>query len=122
MNEGRPEDARESFEAALRSVPAYAPAQGHLAEVEAQLGETEFRACPPVLAGGVIATTLITLRNSRAFSGTPAVTTSPGTGAGSPRRVTTNCLRVAPKPSPIMQRNSGLLRVPMPARRSDGQE
>jgi tetratricopeptide (TPR) repeat protein len=41
MDEGRPEDARKSFEAALRSVPAYAPAQGHLAEVEAQLGEME---------------------------------------------------------------------------------
>ena len=29
------------FEAAVRSVPAYAPAQGHLAEVEAALGEPE---------------------------------------------------------------------------------
>ena len=32
-----------SFETALRRVPAYAPAQGHLAEVEAELGETEWR-------------------------------------------------------------------------------
>ena len=41
MDEGRPEDARRSFEAAQRRVPAYAPATGHLAEVEAQLGETD---------------------------------------------------------------------------------
>ena len=41
MNEGRLIDARRSFEAALRRVPAYAPAQGHLAEVEAELGETD---------------------------------------------------------------------------------
>ena len=30
-----------SFEAALRRVPAYAPARGHLAEVEAELGEID---------------------------------------------------------------------------------
>ena len=30
-----------SFEAALRVLPAYAAAQGHLAEVEAELGEIE---------------------------------------------------------------------------------
>jgi tetratricopeptide (TPR) repeat protein len=41
MNEGLLEDARSSFDAALRRVPAYAPAQGHLAEVEAQLGEID---------------------------------------------------------------------------------
>ncbi len=41
MNEGRLDDARRSFEAARRRVPAYAPAQGHLAEVEAQLGEID---------------------------------------------------------------------------------
>ena len=41
MNEGQLEDARSSFEAALRRVPAYAPARGHLAEVEAQLGEID---------------------------------------------------------------------------------
>ena len=41
MNEGRLDDARRSFEAARRRVPAYAPAQGHLAEVEAQLGERD---------------------------------------------------------------------------------
>ena len=41
MNEGRLDDARSSFEAARRRVPAYAPAQGHLAEVEAQLGEID---------------------------------------------------------------------------------
>ena len=40
-NEGRLDDARTSFGAALRRVPAYAPAQGHLAEVEAELGEIE---------------------------------------------------------------------------------
>ena len=41
MNKGRLDDARTSFDAARRRVPAYAPAQGHLAEIEAELGETE---------------------------------------------------------------------------------
>jgi len=41
MNKGRLDDARTSFDAGRRRVPAYAPAQGHLAEVEAELGETE---------------------------------------------------------------------------------
>ena len=41
MNKGRLDDARTSFDTARRRVPAYAPAQGHLAEVEAELGETE---------------------------------------------------------------------------------
>jgi len=48
MNKGRLDDARTSFDAARRRVPAYAPAQGHLAEVEAELGEIEsavFRLC-----------------------------------------------------------------------------
>jgi thioredoxin-like negative regulator of GroEL len=40
MNKGRLDDARMSFDAARRRIPAYAPAQGHLAEVEAELGET----------------------------------------------------------------------------------
>ena len=42
MNEGRLDAARRSFDAAGRLVPAYAPALGHLAEVEAALGESEF--------------------------------------------------------------------------------
>jgi tetratricopeptide (TPR) repeat protein len=41
MNAGRLDDARRSFEAARCRVPGYAPAQGHLAEVEAQLGEID---------------------------------------------------------------------------------
>jgi tetratricopeptide (TPR) repeat protein len=41
MDKGRLDDARTSFDAARRRVPAYAPAQGHLAEVEAELGELE---------------------------------------------------------------------------------
>ena len=41
MNENCLEDARGSFDAALRRVSAYAPARGHLAEVEAQLGEID---------------------------------------------------------------------------------
>jgi tetratricopeptide (TPR) repeat protein len=41
MNNGRLNDARTAFETALHRVPAYAPAQGHLAEVEAELGEIE---------------------------------------------------------------------------------
>jgi tetratricopeptide (TPR) repeat protein len=41
MNAGRLDNARRSFEVALCRVPAYAPAQGHLAEVEAQLGEID---------------------------------------------------------------------------------
>jgi tetratricopeptide (TPR) repeat protein len=41
MTHGQLEDARTSFDAAQRRVPAYAPAQGHLAEVEAELGDIE---------------------------------------------------------------------------------
>jgi tetratricopeptide (TPR) repeat protein len=41
MSEGRLDEARTSFDAACRRVPAYAPAQGHLAEVEAEAGEIE---------------------------------------------------------------------------------
>ena len=41
MSEGRLDDAQTSFDSARRRVPAYAPAQGHLAEVEAQLGEVK---------------------------------------------------------------------------------
>src|SRR5258706_891272 len=41
MNKGRLDDALASFDAARCRVPAYAPAQGHLAEVEAELGQTE---------------------------------------------------------------------------------
>src|SRR5258705_13026463 len=41
MNKDRLDDARNSFDAARRRVPAYAPAQGHLAEIEAELGEIE---------------------------------------------------------------------------------
>jgi tetratricopeptide (TPR) repeat protein len=41
ISKGRLDDARRSFKAALRRVPAYAPAQGHLAEVEAAAGDIE---------------------------------------------------------------------------------
>jgi tetratricopeptide (TPR) repeat protein len=41
MNKGLLDNARTSFDTARRRVPAYAPAQGHLAEVEAELGEIE---------------------------------------------------------------------------------
>ncbi|HEX9501994.1 MAG TPA: hypothetical protein VGA10_10105 [Thermoanaerobaculia bacterium] len=41
MNADRLSYARTAFDAARRRVPAYAPAQGHLAEVEAELGEIE---------------------------------------------------------------------------------
>ena len=41
MREGRPERARELFEAAHERLPAYAAAQGHLAEAEAALGHDE---------------------------------------------------------------------------------
>jgi tetratricopeptide (TPR) repeat protein len=41
MAQGDLHRARGWFEAAHRRLPAYAPAQGHLAEVEAALGETE---------------------------------------------------------------------------------
>ena len=41
MREGRLDEARTSFGTAQRHVPAYAPAQGHLAEVEAAVGEIE---------------------------------------------------------------------------------
>ena len=39
--EGDPRRARDWFMAAWRRLPAYAPAEGHLAEVEADMGETE---------------------------------------------------------------------------------
>jgi tetratricopeptide (TPR) repeat protein len=41
MRQGRINEARTCFKAAIRRVPAYAPAQGHLAEIEAELGEPE---------------------------------------------------------------------------------
>ncbi len=41
MDTGQLDDARTWFEAALRRVPSYAPAEGHLAEVEAELGQME---------------------------------------------------------------------------------
>src|SRR5262249_41624814 len=41
MRHKRPNQARTYFEAATRRVPAYAAAQGHLAEVEADLGNVE---------------------------------------------------------------------------------
>lgn len=41
MDENQLDDARRSFDAARRRVPAYAQAQGHLAEVEAQLGDID---------------------------------------------------------------------------------
>src|SRR3989442_9506784 len=41
MNKGQLDDARLSSDTARRSVPAYAPAQGHLAEIEEELGEIE---------------------------------------------------------------------------------
>jgi tetratricopeptide (TPR) repeat protein len=41
MHNGRWDDARTWFESARRCVPAFAPAQGHLAEVEAELGDTD---------------------------------------------------------------------------------
>jgi tetratricopeptide (TPR) repeat protein len=41
MNNGRLDDARTCFGGARLRVPAYAQAQGHLAEVEAEMGEIE---------------------------------------------------------------------------------
>jgi tetratricopeptide (TPR) repeat protein len=41
MNAGQLNDARRLFEAAWRRVPLYAQAQGHLAEVEAELGDVD---------------------------------------------------------------------------------
>jgi len=41
MRHERLKEARTCFEAAIRRVPAYAAAQGHLAEVDADLGEPE---------------------------------------------------------------------------------
>jgi tetratricopeptide (TPR) repeat protein len=41
MEKDRLHDARRSFDAARRRVPAYAQAQGHLAKVEAELGEID---------------------------------------------------------------------------------
>lgn len=41
MNNGRLDNARAWFDAARRRLPAYAKAQGHLGEVEAELGDIE---------------------------------------------------------------------------------
>lgn len=41
MNHGMPEKARPHLERAAARLPGYAPAQGHLAEVEADLGERQ---------------------------------------------------------------------------------
>ena len=41
MRHGQWDDARTAFDLARRRVPTYAPAQGHLAEVEAKLGDVE---------------------------------------------------------------------------------
>jgi tetratricopeptide (TPR) repeat protein len=41
MRQDRLNEARTCFRTAVRRVPAYAAAQGHLAEVDADLGETE---------------------------------------------------------------------------------
>ncbi len=41
MSNDRLQGARTSFERALGRVPTYAPAQGHLAEIEAELGQIE---------------------------------------------------------------------------------
>jgi tetratricopeptide (TPR) repeat protein len=41
MNDGRLDRARRFFERAHRLVPGYAPAEGHLAEVEAELGDVD---------------------------------------------------------------------------------
>jgi tetratricopeptide (TPR) repeat protein len=41
MRQDRLNEARKCFSSAVRRVPAYAAAQGHLAEVDAELGETE---------------------------------------------------------------------------------
>ena len=41
MEENRLEDACNSLDAARRRVPAYAQAQGHLAEVDAEFGEVD---------------------------------------------------------------------------------
>ena len=41
MRHGQLDDARTLLDAALRRVPAFAPAQGHLAEVEVELGDIE---------------------------------------------------------------------------------
>ena len=46
MHKGLMEEARSWFDAALHRVPAYAPAQGHLAEVEAQLRRNRNGHCP----------------------------------------------------------------------------
>ena len=96
-------------------MPAYAPAQGHLAEVEAELGEID--------------SAIARLHSLAASSDDPDYAAQlarilgdagheakPGTGAGWPRRAMTNWSRVTRRPSPTMQPNSGLLRVPIRTR------
>jgi len=109
MNKGRLDDARASFDDARRRVPAYAPAQGHLAVIEAELGETE--------------SALARLYSLAASSDDPEHAAQlarilKDAGCAQARhwsqlaaRVMTSWSRLTRRPSRIMQPNSGLLRA-----------
>ena len=98
--------ARAWFHAAVRRLPAYVPAQGHLAELDAALGETALaiaRLRPLALASDDpdYATHLARILSS---TGQPRRRT-PGVARRKPAM--TNCSRVTTTRSPIMPPNSG---------------
>ena len=117
MTQGDLHRARIWFGAAHRRLPAYAPAQGHLAEVEAALGEPEAAIAPAAPADDL-------LRRSR-LPGTVGPHPERGrptcrsatSGAPGRRPATTNCSRATRKPSPTTRRNSGSRREPTPIER-----
>jgi hypothetical protein len=82
------DDARTWLDAAQRLLPAYAQAQGHLAEVESELGETETAIAR--LSRLAISSDGTTRRNLRAFSARWGAWMNRYIGASLPLRATTN--------------------------------
>ena len=121
MNAGRLDNARRSFEVALCRVPAYAPAQGHLAEVEAQLGEIDSavaRLCSlaissddPDYAGQLARILAEAGRDRKSWHWRRLAAARFG-----------ELVANRPRPLPTMQPNSGLLRGPIRTRHSGSQK
>ena len=109
LAEGDLARARNWLVAAHRRLPEYAPAQGHLAEVEAALGETD--------------SAIARLRPLTLTSDDPDYAAQLARILGEVGRVrrpvrdraaarTTNSSRITPRPSPTTRRSSGCRRVP----------
>jgi tetratricopeptide (TPR) repeat protein len=98
--------ARAWCEAAIRRLPAYVPAQRHLAELEAALGET----APAIARLRPLALTSddpITRPSSPASWATPAKPRKRRAGAARRKPATTKCSCVTKTRSPIMPPSSG---------------